>query len=74
MNNFVNQHFLSTEGSDISTEFTCNYDCNCHDGVYAPICGADGMSYLSPCHAGCKDTFSTTPGLVQVNAADLMLP
>ncbi|KAJ8045283.1 Solute carrier organic anion transporter family member 1B2 [Holothuria leucospilota] len=30
----------------------CNEDCNC-PVLYSPICGADGITYSSPCHAGC---------------------
>jgi len=32
---------------------TCYSGCGCAKRAYAPIC-ADGMEYLSPCHAGCR--------------------
>ncbi|XP_026319566.1 solute carrier organic anion transporter family member 4A1 [Hyposmocoma kahamanoa] len=32
----------------------CNTDCACVDAAYAPVCGADGVVYYSPCHAGCQ--------------------
>lgn len=32
----------------------CNTDCSCSIMKYEPICGADGMMYYSPCHAGCE--------------------
>uniref|UniRef100_A0A3Q3WX46 Solute carrier organic anion transporter family member n=1 Tax=Mola mola TaxID=94237 RepID=A0A3Q3WX46_MOLML len=32
----------------------CNAGCSCVREVYAPVCGADGMMYYSPCHAGCR--------------------
>ena len=35
-------------------ELTCNLTCNCDFNKYSPICGADGMIYFSPCHAGCS--------------------
>ncbi|KAJ0182819.1 hypothetical protein K1T71_002188 [Dendrolimus kikuchii] len=31
----------------------CNNGCSCSDAPYAPVCGADGVVYFSPCHAGC---------------------
>lgn len=32
---------------------SCNAGCACADASYAPVCGADGVVYYSPCHAGC---------------------
>nr|XP_039249919.1 solute carrier organic anion transporter family member 2A1-like isoform X1 [Styela clava]XP_039249920.1 solute carrier organic anion transporter family member 2A1-like isoform X1 [Styela clava] len=32
---------------------SCNINCGCVDGTYTPVCGSDGISYISPCHAGC---------------------
>ncbi|XP_049876668.1 solute carrier organic anion transporter family member 4A1 [Pectinophora gossypiella] len=32
---------------------TCNSNCGCADASYSPVCGADGVVYFSPCHAGC---------------------
>nr|CAD7602918.1 unnamed protein product [Timema genevievae] len=38
----------------LSTNFTCNKDCNCEQVKYTPVCSQDGAkSYISPCHAGC---------------------
>ncbi|EMP26501.1 Solute carrier organic anion transporter family member 2B1, partial [Chelonia mydas] len=34
--------------------FECNSKCNCLDKAYNPICGADGIEYISPCFAGCE--------------------
>ncbi|XP_071946098.1 solute carrier organic anion transporter family member 2A1-like, partial [Antedon mediterranea] len=31
----------------------CNSDCVCSDRVYTPVCGSNGMTYTSACHAGC---------------------
>ncbi|XP_066527532.1 solute carrier organic anion transporter family member 4A1 [Hoplias malabaricus] len=32
----------------------CNADCHCVKEHYNPVCGADGVMYYSPCHAGCS--------------------
>lgn len=42
-------------GAPSSTDFSliCSSNCNCTRGVVNPICGADGVVYLSPCVAGC---------------------
>ncbi|XP_046326405.2 solute carrier organic anion transporter family member 2A1-like [Haliotis rufescens] len=48
-------------GTHNSTSFTmtpssgCNSDCGCTNTIYFPMCGADGVNYFSPCHAGCSD-------------------
>lgn len=33
----------------------CNSKCTCSKMNYEPICGADGVMYYSPCHAGCAE-------------------
>ncbi|EDV19628.1 uncharacterized protein TRIADDRAFT_11683, partial [Trichoplax adhaerens] len=35
---------------------TCNSGCMCNDVKYNPICGVDGTTYFSPCHAGCSSS------------------
>ncbi|XP_041361891.1 solute carrier organic anion transporter family member 5A1-like [Gigantopelta aegis] len=32
---------------------TCNQNCACSSNYIEPICGINGITYFSPCHAGC---------------------
>ncbi|ESO83194.1 hypothetical protein LOTGIDRAFT_92173, partial [Lottia gigantea] len=36
---------------------TCNENCDCSNTVLEPICGINGITYFSPCHAGCTTSF-----------------
>lgn len=37
---------------------TCNIGCSCSNNHLEPICGINGITYFSPCHAGCTQFFS----------------
>lgn len=51
MNNYVGLN--STSGSIRPTNDVCNGTCHCKFGEFSPICTSDGVTYLSPCMAGC---------------------
>ncbi|KAF7402708.1 hypothetical protein HZH66_004975 [Vespula vulgaris] len=36
-------------------EPTCEASCDCDRNKFSPICGADGKTYFSACHAGCSN-------------------
>ncbi|XP_071953401.1 solute carrier organic anion transporter family member 3A1-like isoform X2 [Antedon mediterranea] len=39
---------------NFSTANNCNEGCGCDDHVYEPVCDGNGITYVSPCHAGCR--------------------
>ncbi|KAM4041482.1 solute carrier organic anion transporter family member 2A1 [Anomaloglossus baeobatrachus] len=41
-----------------STNMTCLQQCACQEHAFHPVCGSDGVEYMSPCQAGCS-TFNT---------------
>lgn len=41
------------ETSALNLTVGCNAGCGCVRELYNPVCGADGLMYYSPCHAGC---------------------
>uniref|UniRef100_A0ABM0M9Y5 Solute carrier organic anion transporter family member n=1 Tax=Saccoglossus kowalevskii TaxID=10224 RepID=A0ABM0M9Y5_SACKO len=44
-------HGEGTVGQYMS--MACADNCHCSPDMYQPVCGSNGMTYVSPCHAGC---------------------
>lgn len=47
-----NTMIASTQPQE-GTVNNCNANCQCDYVKYTPVCGNDGLTYISPCHAGC---------------------
>ncbi|EEC15358.1 organic anion transporter, putative, partial [Ixodes scapularis] len=45
------------EGTESSLKMKCNENCSCSEMLYSPICGADNVTYFSPCFAGCRKDY-----------------
>ena len=38
----------------INLTASCNFGCECDMNDVQPVCGSNGLTYFSPCHAGCS--------------------
>ena len=43
---------------EINLTDRCNFGCSCDMNDVQPVCGANGLTYFSPCHAGCTSLLS----------------
>lgn len=41
------------EPFQVNLTAACNFGCECHMSDVEPVCGNNGLTYFSPCHAGC---------------------
>lgn len=41
------------EPFQVNLTAACNFGCECHMTDVEPVCGNNGLTYFSPCHAGC---------------------
>ncbi|MBZ3869814.1 Solute carrier organic anion transporter family member 1A2 [Sciurus carolinensis] len=47
----------------------CNTDCNCPTKTWDPVCGDNGLSYMSACLAGCETSSGTGLNMVFQNCS-----
>ncbi|XP_055214440.1 solute carrier organic anion transporter family member 1A2 isoform X5 [Gorilla gorilla gorilla] len=52
----------------------CNVDCNCPSKIWDPVCGNNGLSYLSACLAGCETPIGTGINMVFQNCSCIQTP
>ena len=62
-------HFPSSSSAPAS----CSADCGCSSTLLDPVCGGDGLMYLSPCHAGCTQTSGQSQSIVSYITLHLYL-
>lgn len=58
INFFLSLSYSSTPTSSLDPYSPCNNNCECQTDSFTPVCGADGVTYLSACFAGCSSTVS----------------
>ncbi|XP_005893284.2 solute carrier organic anion transporter family member 1B3 [Bos mutus] len=47
----------------------CNSDCNCDPTQWEPLCGSNGITYMSPCLAGCTSSSGSKKSIVFHNCS-----
>ncbi|XP_008584350.1 PREDICTED: solute carrier organic anion transporter family member 1B3-like [Galeopterus variegatus] len=47
----------------------CNSHCNCDESQWEPVCGNNGITYVSPCLAGCKSSSGDKKPIVFYNCS-----
>lgn len=52
-------YFNSSQPFRVNLTSSCNFGCDCDVNNVEPVCGNNGLTYYSPCHAGCTATFSS---------------
>ncbi|XP_034242693.1 solute carrier organic anion transporter family member 74D-like [Thrips palmi] len=55
-------------------EPVCNRTCDCDQDKFSPICGADGRTYFSACHAGCTNITIDNGKIVEYSDCQCLYP
>ncbi|XP_039434561.1 solute carrier organic anion transporter family member 5A1 [Culex pipiens pallens] len=65
----------NVEPFQVNLTAACNFGCECHMFDVEPVCGNNGLTYFSPCHAGCTAFSSgsnyTNCACVQTNVTNV---
>lgn len=56
-----------------SFEPTCEATCDCVRNKFSPICGADGKTYFSACHAGCSNYTIVDGKVASVSTTQILI-
>jgi len=43
--------------TSMTASSSCSSNCSCAVEWFQPVCGRDGLTYFSPCYAGCRTLF-----------------
>uniref|UniRef100_A0A1B0EYU4 Solute carrier organic anion transporter family member n=1 Tax=Phlebotomus papatasi TaxID=29031 RepID=A0A1B0EYU4_PHLPP len=68
-NSMVTEYTIANTASTPVIDFprnfsTCNSNCHCDYVKYSPVCGEDGKTFISACHAGCRQQIVTDSGKI----------
>ncbi|XP_008108571.1 solute carrier organic anion transporter family member 1C1 isoform X1 [Anolis carolinensis] len=55
--------------SQIEPLSACNADCSCEDNHWDPVCGSNGITYMSACLAGCRGSVGSGKDMVFHNCS-----
>lgn len=50
---YYNSSIKGPEPFQVNLTASCNFGCECLMNDVEPVCGNNGLTYFSPCHAGC---------------------
>ncbi|XP_006628928.1 solute carrier organic anion transporter family member 3A1 [Lepisosteus oculatus] len=56
--------------ADMKPVSSCIANCNCHTDSISPVCGSNGVTYLSSCFAGCSRSNLTGCSCISADRAD----